>query len=205
MRSHPTMRSLLDWLRPRERAMTRLLGRFVRAESPSFDKAAVDRFGRIVASEWKRRGATVTLLRERERGDHVRAEWRPRGNRATAQILVLGHLDTVYDAGTITRTPFRVSRGRAWGPGTFDMKGGLVIALYAMDALAAARCLPEKRLVFLWTSDEEIGSDSLRDALDREAKRSNAVLVLEPAAGLDGRVKTGRKGVGEIELMATGS
>ncbi len=198
------MRSLLGWLRAREQAMTGLLGRFVRAESSSFDKAAVDRFGRIVASEWKKRGATVTLLRQRERGDHVRAEWRPRGNRATPQILVLGHLDTVYNAGTITRMPFRVSRGRAWGPGTFDMKGGLVFALYAMDALAAAGCLPEKRVVFLWTSDEEIGSKSSRAAIEREARRSDAVLVLEPAAGLDGRVKTGRKGVGEIELIATG-
>ena len=198
------MRSLLDWLRAREQAMTGLLGRFVRAESSSFDKAAVDRFGRIVASEWKKRGATVTLLRQRERGDHVRAEWRPRGNRATPQILVLGHLDTVYNAGTITRMPFRLSRGRAWGPGAFDMKGGLVIALYAMDALAAVGCLPEKRVVFLWTSDEEIGSESSRAAIEREARRSDAVLVLEPAAGLDGRVKTGRKGVGEIELIATG-
>ena len=198
------MRSLLDWLRPRERAMTGLLGRFVRVESPSFDKVAVDRFGRIIASEWKKRGATVTLLRQHERGDHVRAEWRPRGNRTTAQILVLGHLDTVYDAGTITRKPFRVSRGCAWGPGIFDMKGGLVIALYAVDALAAARCLPGKRIVFLWTSDEEIGSESSRAVIEREARRSDAVLVLEPAAGLDGRVKTGRKGVGEIELIATG-
>jgi len=204
MQSNFTMRSLLGWLRAREQAMTGLLGRFVRAESSSFDKAAVDRFGRIVASEWKKRGATVTLLRQRERGDHVRAEWRPRGNRATPQILVLGHLDTVYNAGTITRMPFRVSRGRAWGPGTFDMKGGLVCALYAMDALAAAGCLPEKRVVFLWTSDEEIGSESSRAAIEREARRSDAVLVLEPAAGLDGRVKTGRKGVGEIELIATG-
>ena len=198
------MRSLLGWLRAREQAMTGLLGRFVRAESSSFDKAAVDRFGHIVASEWKKRGATVTLLRRRERGDHVRAEWRPRGNRATPQILVLGHLDTVYNAGTLTRMPFRVSQGRAWGPGTFDMKGGLVFALYAMDALAAAGCLPEKRVVFLWTSDEEIGSKSSRAAIEREARRSDAVLVLEPAAGLDGRVKTGRKGVGEIELIATG-
>jgi len=198
------MRSLAAWLRPRERAMMRLLGQFVRAESPSFDKAAVDRFGRMVASEWKKRGATVTLLRQRERGDHVRAEWRPRVNRTADQILVLGHLDTVYEIGTITRMPFRVSRGRAWGPGTFDMKGGLVIALYAMDALAAVGCLPEKRIVFLWTSDEEIGSESSRAAIEREAKRSDAVLVLEPAAGLDGRVKTGRKGVGEIELIVTG-
>src|SRR5712664_1068944 len=204
MRSRSTMRSLLDWLRPRERAMTRLLGQFVRAESPSFDKAAVDRFGRMVASEWKKRGATVTQLRQRERGDHVRAEWRPRGQRTAAQILVLGHLDTVYEIGTITRMPFRLSRGRAWGPGAFDMKGGLVMALYAMDSLAAAGCLPEKRIVFLWTSDEEIGSESSRAAIEREAKRSDAVLVLEPAAGLDGRLKTGRKGVGEIEIVATG-
>ena len=198
------MRSLAAWLRPRERAMMRLLGQFVRAESPSFDKAAVDRFGRMVASEWKKRGATVTLLRQRERGDHVRAEWRPRVNRTADQILVLGHLDTVYEIGTITRMPFRVSRGRAWGPGTFDMKAGLVIALSAMDALAAVGCLPEKRIVFLWTSDEEIGSESSRAAIEREAKRSDAVLVLEPAAGLDGRVKTGRKGVDEIELIVTG-
>src|SRR3977135_1963258 len=151
MRNHSTMRSLLDWLRLRGRAMTRLLGRFVGAGSPSFDKAAVDRFGRMVASEWKKRGATVTLLRQRERGDHVRAEWRPRGQRRAGQILVLGHLDTVYEIGTITRMPFRVSRGRAWGPGTFDMKAGLVIALYAMDALADVDRLPEKRIIFLWT------------------------------------------------------
>ena len=198
------MQSLLDWLLPREREMTSLLGRFVREESPSFDKTAVDRFGRIVASEWKKRGATVTLLRQQKRGDHVRAEWRPKGKRPSAQILVLGHLDTVYDAGTIKRTPFRVSRGRAWGPGTFDMKGGLVIALHAMDALAALDLAPTKRIVFLWTSDEEIGSETSRAAIEREAKRSDAVLVLEPALGLDGRVKTGRKGVGEIELIATG-
>src|SRR5258706_12150122 len=204
MRGDCTMRSLLDCLRPRERAMTKLLGQFVRAESPSFDKAAVDRFGRTVAAEWKKLGALVTLLRERERGDHLRVELRPRRSRGNSQILVLGYRDTVYEIGTIARMPFRVSRGRAWGPGAFDMKGGLVIALYAMDALGAIGCMPEKRIVFLWTSDEEIGSASSRAAIEREAKRSDAVLVLEPAAGLDGRVKTGRKGVGEIEIVATG-
>lgn len=198
------MLEMFEWLRQREPAMTRLLGRMVRAESPSFDKASVDRFGRIVAAEWKQRGARVTLLRQQERGDHVRVEWQPRGNRNSGQILVLGHLDTVYDAGTIARMPFRVSRGRAWGPGTFDMKGGLVIALHAVDALAATGYFPEKRIVFLWTSDEEIGSESSRAAIEREAKRSNAALVLEPASGPDGRVKTGRKGVGEIELLVTG-
>jgi glutamate carboxypeptidase len=193
-----------DWLKHRESAMVRLLGQFVRAESPSFDKAAVDRFGRMVAAEWKRRGARVSVLRQRERGNHIRAEWHPRGGRASGQILVLGHLDTVYEAGTIARMAFRASRGRAWGPGAFDMKGGLVIALYAAESLAAVGCLPEKRVVFLWTSDEEIGSETSRRVIEREARQSDAVLVLEPASGLDGRVKTGRKGVGEFEIIVSG-
>jgi len=184
--------------------MTRLLGKFVRAESPSFDKAAVDRFGRIVAAEWRRRGAKVTVLRQRERGDHIRAEWNPRGNGAKGQILVLGHLDTVYELGTLKRMPFRASRGRAYGPGTFDMKGGLVLALMAVDALIGTSRTPQKRIVFLWTSDEEIGSRSSRVIIEREARLSDAVLVLEPASGPEGNVKTGRKGVGEIEIVATG-
>lgn len=198
------MLPLVEWLRPRKAAMARLLGQFVRAESPSFDKAAVDRFGRIIAAEWKRRGARVTFARQRVRGDHVRAEWNPRGNRARGQLLVLGHLDTVYSLGTLAEMPFRVSRGRAYGPGAFDMKGGLVIALFAVDALTATGRLPQMRIVFLWTSDEEIGSGTSRAVIEREARRSDAVLVLEPAAGLNGRVKTGRKGVGEIEIVATG-
>jgi len=196
--------SLLEWLRPRESAMTLLLRQFVRAESPSLDKAAVDRFGKIVAAEWRKRGARVSLLRQRERGDHIRSEWNPRGKGAKGQILVLGHLDTVYGLRTLARMPFRLSRGRAYGPGTFDMKGGLVIALFAVDALVAAGRVPQKRIVFLWTSDEEIGSGTSRSVIEREARRSEAVLVLEPALGLDGRVKTGRKGVGEFEIVATG-
>jgi glutamate carboxypeptidase len=204
MKTSSRILPLVEWLRPREAAMTRLLGQFVRAESPSFDKAAVDRFGRIVAAEWRRRGARVTLVRQRERGDHVRAEWNPLGNKDKGKILVLGHLDTVYGLGTLAGMPFRLARGRANGPGTFDMKGGLVIALFAVDALSAAGRSPQKRIVFLWTSDEEIGSGTSRALIEREARRSDAVLVLEPAAGLDGRVKTGRKGVGEIEIVATG-
>lgn len=184
--------------------MTRLLGRFVRAESPSFDKTAVNRFGQIVAAEWKRRGARVKALRRRQRGDHLSVELVSPPNRAGRQILVLGHLDTVYPEGTLAKTPFRISQGRAWGPGTFDMKGGLVIALYAVDALVDARISLEKRVVFLWTSDEEIGSGTSRAIIEREAQRSDAVLVLEPASGPAGSVKTGRKAVGEMEVIAIG-
>jgi glutamate carboxypeptidase len=204
MKASNPMLPLVEWLRPHEGAMTRLLEKFVRAESPSFDKAALDSFGRIVAAEWRRRGVRVTLLRQRKRGDHLRAEWNPAGKKVRGQVLVLGHLDTVYALGTLARMPFRLSRGRAYGPGTFDMKGGLVIALSAVDALTGTGRVPQKRVVFLWTSDEEIGSGTSRDAIEREARRSDAVLVLEPASGLDGRVKTGRKSGGEIEIVTTG-
>ncbi len=85
------------------------------------------------------------------------------------------------------------------------MKGGLVIALFAMDALAKAGLVPEKRIVFLWTSDEEIGSVASKAAIEREARRSDAVLVMEPALGPQGCVKTGRKGLGEFEILARGA
>jgi glutamate carboxypeptidase len=199
------IRELLRVLRGREKQMVRLLGQFVRCESPSDNKAAVDRLGRMVASEWRRRGAKVRVVRQRARGDHVRAEIRMGGGRGAAgQIMILGHLDTVYPLGSLEQMPFRVSGGRAWGPGTFDMKGGLVLALAAVDVLRAAGIGTGKRLVFLWTSDEEIGSESSRVAIEREARRSDAVLVLEPSLGREGRLKTARKGVGGAEIIVTG-
>ena len=198
------MRDLLREARKRENEMVRLLGRFVRCESPSGDKAAVDRFGALVAKEWRRRGAKVKILKQHLRGDHLRAEWPHASGRGDGQILVLGHLDTVYPIGTIAKMPFRVRGGRAWGPGTFDMKGGLVLALAAVDALRAVGMRPRKRVVFLWTSDEEIGSETSRRVIESEARRSDAVLVLEPSLGREGRLKTERKGVGGAEIVVTG-
>ena len=202
------MVALLRETRRRDRAMVRLLGEFARCESPSREKAAVDRFGRMVEREWRRRGARLTRLRQPKRGDQVRAEvWLGQGGPPaprTAQILVLGHLDTVYPMGTLAKMPFRVSGGRAWGPGTFDMKGGIVLALAAVDALRAARVVARKRIVFLWTSDEEIGSEAAQGVIDREARRTDAVLVLEPSLGREGHLKTARKGVGGAEIIVTG-
>jgi glutamate carboxypeptidase len=198
------MRKLLREVRSREGAMVKLLGRFVRCESPSYDKAAVDRFGAMVAKEWRRNGAEVKILAQRVRGNHLRIEMAAATERGDGQILVLGHLDTVYPMGTIAKMPFRVARGKAWGPGTFDMKGGLVLALAAADLLKAAGIGLSRRVVFLWTSDEEIGSESSRRAIESEARKSRAVLVLEPSLGREGRLKTERKGVGGAEVIATG-
>src|ERR1700719_2734248 len=105
------MRDLLREARAREGAMVRLLGRFVRCESPSYDKAAVDRFGAVVAREWRRRGAKVKILKQRLRGDHLRIEWPHAKDGGDGQILVLGHLDTVYPIGAISKMPFRVAAG----------------------------------------------------------------------------------------------
>jgi len=201
------MKVLLGELRWREREMVRLLGQFVECESPSGNKASVDRMGRLVAAEWRRRGGAVRILRQARAGNHVRAEVFLGRNHSTAltrQILVLGHLDTVYPLGTLRKMPFRVAQGRAWGPGTFDMKAGLVLALFAADALKAAKVHPAKRLVFLWTSDEETGSATSRRMIESEARRSDAVLVLEPSFGPKGRLKTERKGTGTAEIVVQG-
>jgi glutamate carboxypeptidase len=198
------LKEVLRGLRARREQMVRLLGNFVRCESPSSDKRAVNEFGAVVAAEWRRRGADVRILRQQKSGDHVRAELWFGAGKAEGQIMVLGHLDTVYPPGTIAKMPFRVSRGRAWGPGTFDMKAGLVQALFAVDALRAMKIQPRKRLVFLWNSDEEIGSYSSRRAIEQEARRSDAVLVLEPALGPAGNLKTARKGVGTAQIIVTG-
>ena len=200
----PQIENLLGILRGREEQMLRLLKQFVECESPSHNKPAVDRMGRMVASEWRRRVARVSILKQAKRGNHVRAELWLGGGQPAGQILILGHFDTVYPLGTLRKTRYRVKGGTAWGPGAFDMKGGLVLALAAVDALRLARIHPEKRLVFLWTSDEEIGSESSQAAIESEAKRSDAVLVLEPALGPEGRLKTARKGVGGAEIVVTG-
>lgn len=204
MNSPAVMSALRDELRRRETQMVRLLGKLVRCESPSHQKSAVDRMGEIVAREWRRRGAKVQLIRQKNRGNHVRAEIWFGSRRPARQLLAIGHLDTVYPLGTLAKMPFRISGGRAYGPGTFDMKAGLVFALMAVDALKACGITPQKRLVFFWNSDEEIGSDTSRKLIEREARRSDAVLVLEPAYGSRGKLKTARKGVGTAEIIVTG-
>ncbi len=196
-------RRLLGELRSVRPHMLRLLRDFVCAESPSEAKPALDRLAARLAREWQRCGARVELVRQRCAGNHVRVELCPRGP-ARGQILVLGHYDTVYPLGTLARMPFRVARGCACGPGAFDMKSGLVMALAAARALARLRVPLSNRVVFLFTSDEEIGSGGSRRLIEREARRSRSALVLEPAAGARGRLKTARKGVGEFEIRVMG-
>lgn len=197
------MKKLHSWLRHREPEMLALLRSFVETESPSHDKAAVDVLVQTVAGEWKKRGANIEIVRQRQFGNQIIVKL-PFRRKFGRQILVLGHMDTVYPAGTLAKTPFRIDRTRVWGPGTFDMKAGLVMALAATDALYALELFPRRDITMLWTSDEEVGSGASRYIIEREARKSDAVLVLEPSFGPAGCLKTERKGVGEARIIVTG-
>jgi glutamate carboxypeptidase len=196
--------ALLRILAPRLPQMLAVLRAFVLAESPSLEKSPVDRCCAVIAKEWRKRRPRVERLAQTHRGDHLRITWQPQNSRPAGQLLVLGHYDTVYATGTLASMPFRVSAGKAYGPGTFDMKAGIVQALFALEALLQIQTPPRKRIVFLWTSDEEIGSDSSRKLIEAEARRSDAVFVLEPAFGPRGLLKTARKGVGQASIIVHG-
>jgi glutamate carboxypeptidase len=117
---------------------------------------------------------------------------------------MLAHFDTVWRKGELEKMPFRIEDGKAYGPGIFDMKGGLVQGIYALHALKSLKKEIGCKVVFLFTSDEEIGSPTSRELIEEEAKKSKCVLVLEPAMSPNGALKTSRKGVGLFHLKVTG-
>ena len=197
-------KEFLRLLKPRLPQMLAVLRQFVEAESPSLEKSAADRCCALIAAAWGKNDVRVERLQQKSRGDHLRITYWPGKARPAGQLLVLGHYDTVYSTGTLRKMPFRASGGKAYGPGIFDMKAGIVQALFALQALQEVKAEVRKRLVFLWTSDEEIGSESSRKLLAAEARRSDAVFVLEPSFGPRGLLKTARKGVGTAELTVHG-
>jgi glutamate carboxypeptidase len=194
----------IPYLRKRLPQMLETLRELTLLESPSLEKEPTDRCCEFLAEKWLRHGAIAQIVRQKHRGDQLRVVWKPPEGRARSQLLVLGHYDTVYPTGTLDKMPFRISAGKGYGPGTFDMKAGIVQALFALEAIRELQAPVEKRLVFLWTSDEEIGSESSRKLIEEEAGRSDAVFVLEPSLGPRGLLKTSRKGVGEAQLIVHG-
>lgn len=171
----------------------------VSIESPTDDKAAVD----LAGAEFRRRAAAigmrVTVEARSDAGDHSVAEIGQGGRR----ILIVGHVDTVWPHGQIARMPLQRRDGRLWGPGTLDMKVGVSMGLLATRAVFETVRPAEGRVAMLITSDEETGSDTSRDLIEREALASDAVLVLEPALA-GGPLKTSRKGIGQYVITATG-
>lgn len=180
-------------------AMLEDLELLVNTESPSHDAARLADSARAIAAIIERRLGTAAKLIESDAGPHV--HWSGGG---TPRVLLLGHHDTVFPAGSCAARPFAVADGRATGPGVFDMKAGIVLAIHAVAALAAGGDADAASGVeILITSDEEVGSRCGRPVLEERARACGAVLVLEPSAD-GGALKTARKGVGRFDLLVHG-
>lgn len=179
--------------------MVHEIERLVRAESPSTDKEAVDRCGAVLAAQLEGVGMRVERLYQRNAGDHIRAET----GSGPRSVLLLGHFDTVWPVGRLQTMPLRLEGERLYGPGVFDMKAGIVIAMAAVRALQNAGAARDAHIVMLWTTDEEIGSASSRALIEEEARHSEAVLVLEPSLP-GGALKTARKGCAGYEVVVRG-
>ena len=193
----------LRYFQERSDQMVQTIRQLVENESPSDDKDAVDRLGTLLAGRFEALGGHAKFHRVQEFGDHLQVDFA--GARNAKPVLLLGHLDTVYPLGTLADMPCRVHDGCLRGPGTFDMKSGIALMLHAIEALRAwhNELLPRPVTVLLVT-DEEVGSDTSRLITENLARKSAAVLVLEPSHGPMGAVKTARKGIGEYVLKITG-
>jgi glutamate carboxypeptidase len=183
-----------------EGEMLSLLRKMVEIESPSDDKAAVDRMGSFLAEAFERLGGQVTFYPQKAAGNHLKAEFAGGGGKP---VLLLGHFDTVWPMGTLAKMPFHIKDGRAFGPGVYDMKAGIAMMMFALRALKEAGAA-HRPVTILLDTDEEVGSTTGRPIVEAAAKDCEAVLVLEPSQGPQGHLKTSRKGVGDITIRVRG-
>jgi len=190
---------LLDYCRTHHDWLIELIHALVRIESPTDDKAAVDRCGALLAERLRQMGAAVTTVPQTTAGDHLVARFGTSGR----QVLIVGHFDTVWPIGQLAKMPIREEEGRLHGPGTLDMKAGIALGMLATRALFELAPPDGVGVTMLWSTDEETGSETSRALIEHEARQSDAVLVLEPAMA-NGAVKTARKGIGQYELTVHG-
>ena len=189
---------LLSYLREHTEAMVSDLRRFIALESPTSCKPAVDAFGAALAEELRGLGGAVEIIPKAEVGDVIRARW----NAGPGGVVILSHMDTVWDVGTLAGRPTRIEGDRLYGVGAMDMKGGIVIALWALRALRALELFPDQPISYLLNSDEETGSRHSAAEIEEEALSHHVAFVTEPPQ--DGAYKTERKGVSHYTITATG-
>ena len=203
--SVPSVDEQLRYFKKHQPKIVKTIRQLVEIESPSDVKQSVDRLGTVLASRFAELGGRVRVHPAEKFGNHLQVEFKGRGPRDQKPVLLLGHMDTVYPIGTISKMPCKIAKGRLYGPGVLDMKSGMALALHVIEAMLkwnAGKLL--RPLTILLVSDEEVGSASSRAITEALARKSSAVLVLEPAQGLEGAVKTARKGVCEYTLKVTG-
>jgi glutamate carboxypeptidase len=200
------MHPVLAWTQANQAGLISFLRELVECESPSDDAAAVNRFVDLFAARVGDIAAVKTFGGGGKFGRCLRCDFRLPGpkRKQGGRVLGVGHSDTVWPVGTLRTMPWREAEGRIWGPGVFDMKGGLAFFVYAMRALRELD-RPVRGPVSLWiVPDEEVGSEESRPLTEKEARASAAVLVPEPGTGLTGKLKTARKGVGDYTVTVRG-
>ena len=201
MKALPT-RDLVSFFRPLEPQMVQWLTRLVNTDTPSDQKQPLDQLANWFAGQFRRCGAQTEILKNREAGNHLLARWTGSGS-LRKPILILGHLDTVWGLGESQRRPARIDQGKLFGPGAVDMRGGLTLVLALAKYLGVYSSTLERPVTVLLDSDEEVGSHTSRNLIETEAKKSEAVLVMEPCLP-GGALKTFRKGVGRFTITARG-
>jgi glutamate carboxypeptidase len=190
---------LLAHLKANEARWVARLRELVLQESPSEDPTALNAAAALVEGWARELGGRAKYHRQKGYGDVLELRFGPQ--RTTRKpILLLGHLDTVWPLGTLKQMPWKQSGDKIYGPGVLDMKAGVIMALTAIDGLAALNI--RRPIILLLNSEEEIGSPVSRPITEKLARESSAVLVLEPAQGL--ALKTARKGVGDYLVEVTG-
>jgi glutamate carboxypeptidase len=178
------------------------LATLVNIDCGSYTKAGVDEVGSWVAGFLGRLGATVTRHQHETLGDTIVGEFR--GKPGGRRVLLIGHMDTVFDPGTAAARPFRIADGVAFGPGVTDMKGGLLTGLYALRALTtAAGELPFERVWFVANPDEEIGSPTSTPIIRELAEGVDAAFVFE-CARANGDIVSSRKGIVDARIVIHG-
>jgi glutamate carboxypeptidase len=194
--------ALLDYFNSRRDSLLAGVRALVEQESPTRDAAATTAVIAKLKTRLERIGA-ATKLHETEHGTHLvsRKTFGPSLN--GGPVLILGHVDTVWPLATLTRTPFRVENGRAFGPGIFDMKSGVEVMIAALEAIHDLELQPSREIRIVLSCDEESGSTTSRDLIISEAANCAAVFVLEPSLP-GGKVKTARKGIASYEVVARG-
>jgi glutamate carboxypeptidase len=194
---------ILAYLGERRTEIVSFLEQLVQLESPSTRPERQAPVLERLKSGLSAAGLRISTLSGRSTGGHLYARPPDRERGAPFQLL-LGHCDTVWPIGTLASMPVQVDDHVLRGPGSFDMKGGLTIAVHALKALRDLDLRPTVTPVVLFTSDEEIGSIESKRHIHRLARRADRAFVLEPALGLEGRLKTARKGVGRFTVRVLG-
>jgi len=194
----------ISYFAERTETLVATLKQHIEIESPSTDKAAVDRYGTLILAELQALGAAIEVETQSHTGDHIIGRFGAgTGGQGLGGILILCHMDTVHAIGAVQQNPIREQDGKLYGPGSIDMKGSLVQVLAAIRALLENQALPARPITTLFTSDEEVGSDSSRALIERLAGQADLVLCMEPAL-TNGALKTARKGIGGFDVVVKG-